>query len=179
MKKQNAPLSESDITLLSLTKEKDFGIVFPNHSRSFLREIKKRIDSKPEVKSKAKGLILRMEELGINEAELLNMLNSSKTPDPSKIKIYLNGGKRFKFGVVSDTHFGSKFEAINELHTFYEVCKREGVDFMVNAGDITDGSASMHKGFLYELHKLGADDQIDYVLNNYPNSLTTYYICGN
>jgi predicted phosphodiesterase len=107
------------------------------------------------------------------------MLQSESRPKPIVIDSKLKG-KTFKFGLVSDSHLGSKFEALNELHTFYEICKKSGVDFMVHSGDLVDGSASMHKGFLYDLHKLGADEQIQHVIDNYPSiGVKTYYVLGN
>jgi len=133
---------------------------------------------KPPIVEKLSELERRMFALGVNEKDVLELLQSTKRPTPQIIQQYL-GGKKFKFGVVSDTHLGSKFEALNELHTFYKRCIDDGCEFMVNAGDITDGSAAMHKGFLYELNHLGADDQIDHVLNNYPSGIKTYYCQGN
>jgi DNA polymerase II small subunit/DNA polymerase delta subunit B len=106
------------------------------------------------------------------------MLKHNNKPTPKVISKNLKGSK-FKFGIVSDTHFGSKFEAINELHTFYKRAIDDGCNFIVHAGDMVDGSASMHKGFLYELHALGADEQISHVIENYPKGIDTYYITGN
>ena len=120
----------------------------------------------------------KIKELGLSEAQVVKFLQGEKRPAPKSIKKRLSGNK-FKFGVVSDSHLGSKYEALDELHTFYERCKNEDVSFMVHGGDMVDGSAAMHKGFLYELHKLGADEQIDWVVSNYPSGLETYYILGN
>jgi len=126
-----------------------------------------------------KNLTQKMKDLGLAEQDVIKLLQSTARQAPVILNSRLKG-KTFKFGLVSDTHLGSKFEAINELHTFYEICKERKVDFMLHSGDMVDGAASMHKGFLYDLHKLGADDQIQYVIEQYPNNgLVTYYILGN
>lgn len=126
-----------------------------------------------------KNLSEKMKDLGLVEQDVIKLLQSTHKQAPAIINSRLKG-KQFTFGLVSDTHLGSKFEAIDQLHTFYEICKKRRVDFMLHSGDLVDGSASMHKGFLYDLHKLGADDQINYVIDSYPNNgLKTYYILGN
>lgn len=45
-------------------------------------------------------------------------------------------GKTVRFGIASDSHFGSKYSQITYLHKFYALCEKEGVDFMVNPGDV-------------------------------------------
>lgn len=171
-------LTQHQLSVLANTPDDELLSTFPGFTRKYLREEKKNLKAKEVPPKSDNKLAVKMVELGITEKDILDLLQTEHKPKPKVIDRRLKGNK-FKFGIVSDTHFGSKFEAINELHTFYKKAKDDGVEFMVHAGDIVDGSASMHKGFLYELHALGADDQINHVIKNYPNSLTTYFITGN
>lgn len=97
--------------------------------------------------------------------------------------INLDGLKktRFKFGVVSDTHLGSKCQQLTLLKSAYADFDRENVDFVIHAGDLVDGH-KMYKGQEYELFMHSADEQRDYAVEQYPrlkNGKKTYIIAGN
>lgn len=89
-------------------------------------------------------------------------------------------GASFKIGLVSDTHFGSRYQQPTHLWSFYQRCAREGVEIVLHAGDLTDGG-SLYRGQEFELFCHGADAQADYVVRSYPNiaGITTYVIAGN
>ena len=69
-------------------------------------------------------------------------------------------GDRVRIGVISDTHFGSKFQQPTYLIEHLEYMRKRKVDLIVHAGDVTDGSVHMHPGFEYELWAHGVDAQI-------------------
>jgi predicted phosphodiesterase len=97
--------------------------------------------------------------------------------------INLDGLKktRYKFGVVSDTHLGSKCQQLTLLKSAYADFDRENVDFVIHAGDLVDGH-KMYKGQEYELFMHSADEQRDYAVEQYPrlkNGKKTYIIAGN
>lgn len=85
-----------------------------------------------------------------------------------------------KIGVVSDPHLCSKYQQLTLLNMAYDSFAEQGITTVLNCGDITDGQSNRpeHK---YELFCLGADDQAQYVIDNYPQreGITTYFICGN
>lgn len=84
-----------------------------------------------------------------------------------------------KFWLVSDTHFGNKQQAKDELGEFYDRAKDMGVECFMHAGDLVDGDW-VYTGQVYELSKLGFDAQLDDVVNSYPDVwLDTYMIGGN
>lgn len=81
---------------------------------------------------KTKNQLRKIEELGISKKQLTRILN------PPKIKpriIKDSSSEIFEFGVVSDTHFGSRLSKIDELHTFYEVCRKRKIQNVFHAGD--------------------------------------------
>jgi hypothetical protein len=73
-------------------------------------------------------------------------------------------GDHAKFGLVSDTHFGSLYTNRSLLHLAYKTFKKEGIDTVYHCGDICDGE-KMYRGQEYELHAHGADAQIKEVKN--------------
>lgn len=70
-------------------------------------------------------------------------------------------GDRVRIGVISDTHFGSKFQQPSLLVEHLRYMKRRKVDAIMVGGDVTDGSVKMHPGFEYELWAHGSDAQVD------------------
>lgn len=169
-------LTKAQLEKLAITLDDNLLKEFPGFTRRYLREQKRLISETLKPESDLQNTIDR---LGLKEKDVVDLLLKHNRPEPKIINSHLKGNK-FKFGLVSDTHFGSKFSAIDELHTFYEKAKNEDCQFMLHAGDISDGAASMHAGFLYELEYIGADEQIEHIIKDYPNNgLNTYYITGN
>jgi predicted phosphodiesterase len=86
----------------------------------------------------------------------------------------------FKFGVLSCTHFGSIYEEIAMTKAIYEWFGQEGIKTVYHCGDMTEG-AQMRKGHEHEVHKHGADAQIDWAVEHYPyiKGITTHLISGN
>lgn len=87
---------------------------------------------------------------------------------------------RIKFGLISDTHLGSRFQQLTLLRTAYKIFEEEKVEFVIHAGDIVDG-IRMYAGQEHEVFLEGADQQRDYAVENYPESkkFKTYIIAGN
>ena len=109
-------------------------------------------------------------------------LVKAATIQDKKIKIDLTrwDGKTMRIGVCSDTHFGSKYQQLTHLHTFYNFCKQKGVEIILNCGDVCEGNGKLYRGQIYEMFLTGADDQIAYAVENYPKieGITTYCIAG-
>ena len=86
-----------------------------------------------------------------------------------------------RFGVVSDTHLGSKHQQLTYLHQFYDYAMNEGVEFFLHAGDIVDGLHTVHRGaMVYEQFVHGFDAQVAYAAEVYPKvGVPTYIINGN
>ena len=89
-------------------------------------------------------------------------------------------GETYRLGIVSDTHAGSKYALRSCLVSAYEYFKEQRIEDVVHTGDLCDGE-KMYKGHEYELHKHGADSQMQYVLDIYPKvpGVTTHIIAGN
>lgn len=100
--------------------------------------------------------------------------------EPTTYDTGWDGTKVIRFGLVTDTHFGSKYAQITHLHRFYDFLASEGITTVYHAGDITDG-LKMRPGHEYELYDGSADGQVKDVVENYPKreGVTTYFITGN
>lgn len=93
-------------------------------------------------------------------------------------KLFKNG--LLHFGVVSDTHLGSKFERLDALEVMYDRFQQAGIKTVFHVGDVTDGSR-VYKGQEFEQNVLGQEAQIAYTIKNYPkrDGIQTIAIAGN
>lgn len=85
-----------------------------------------------------------------------------------------------RFGLVSDTHLGSLYCAMDNLEAAYDVFEKEGIETVYHCGDLTDGE-KMYRGQEYEIFRHGCDAQVEEVVDNYPrrNGVSTHFILGN
>jgi predicted phosphodiesterase len=90
------------------------------------------------------------------------------------------GSNTIRFGVIGDTHFGSLYEAKDELQAFYELLKDEGIKTVLCAGDVIDGHR-VYPGHEYEIHRLGWKAQSEWFRDTAPliKGIDTYFITGN
>ena len=118
-----------------------------------------------------------LQETGLTESQLLKILNRKRFK-PQVIKRHITEDE-FEFAIISDTHLCSRYEALNELHTFYAICQKMGIKDVVHAGDLIDGGMT-HAGWENQVHTHGADRQVKYVADNYPcvKDINTYFIGG-
>jgi len=90
-------------------------------------------------------------------------------------------GKSFRFGVVSDSHFGSRYTQLTDLETCYDFFVTEKVKTVLHCGDLTDGTSRMHPGQEFELCIHGLDNMVQYCIDKYPvrRGVRTKIISGN
>jgi len=81
-------------------------------------------------------------------------------PAADNIPIVNFDGERLRFGVMGDTHFGSKYLSIDMVDKAFNEFKKEGCELVVHTGDITEGM-SHRPGHVYELSELGYDAQLE------------------
>lgn len=108
--------------------------------------------------------------------EMLNYIaqNTKKEIDET---IWEKG--HLKFWLVSDTHFGAKQCARDELWEFYERAKDKWVECFVHAWDIVDGN-DVYQWQQFEQDCVGFEAQLQDIKDHYPNvGLPTYFIGWN
>lgn len=92
-----------------------------------------------------------------------------------------SGEEIIRFGVVADTHLCNKYQQLTHLNAVYDIFAQEGISTVYHVGDIVDGYYRNRPGHVYELFRIGADEQADYVTEVYPRreGITTKFITGN
>jgi len=102
--------------------------------------------------------------------------------DKSKIepRNYTIGKTNVKFGVISDTHIGSKYYDSNLMTFAAKQFSKEKVDFVIHTGDIIEGMYPSRGGQLYELSEIGIDAQIEKAVKELKKiEQPIYFITGN
>lgn len=81
-----------------------------------------------------------------------------------------------KIAVVSDTHLGSPYAEMHQLHRFYKYAEDIGCQEVLHCGDLIDGI----KGRPSHMRMFTSPENlIEYVVTDYPDNLPTYWITGN
>ena len=90
---------------------------------------------------------------------------------------YSHPDNTYKFGIISDTHLGSRYERLDVVYDLFDRFKEEGVDRVFHAGNYIDG---MRKNInMWDVHTHSIDGQVDYLVNNWPNyGIPTYAVSG-
>lgn len=89
----------------------------------------------------------------------------------------LRGRKRIKFGIVCCSHYGSKFQAKTPLAQFAAYAKNQKVDYMIHAGDVTDGPFDRHKN-PHEVFLHDFDRVVEYAAKTLPNTGIPWLMLG-
>lgn len=135
------------------------------------------------IKSEVKLLIPELEKKGYTIGryvicgEVVYRLDKfEQAPQIKRIAI----PQEFSYGLISDTHIGSKACRIDALQMFYDVIAERGIKHVNHAGDLLDG-VNVYKGQIAELKYCTLDEQVQDVVDNFPRktNVTTTFIIGN
>lgn len=124
---------------------------------------------------------LKAQGYNIAEANHLIWLETSALASNTEIIEPYNGETEIIFGVISDTHLCNKRQQLTYLNDFYDRCAKLGISTIYHCGDISDGFYKNRPDHIYELFKVGFDEQANYIIENYPYrpGITTKFITGN
>lgn len=116
----------------------------------------------------------------LTKPQLKELLESKAKENPSPVNTWDEEEWHAKIAIVSDTHINNKQCKIDELHEFYNKAEVENVDAIVHAWDLTEW-INVYKWQVYELLNVSFEDQLKYVIDNYPKAKgkQTYFIQGN
>lgn len=89
-------------------------------------------------------------------------------------------GNTIRFGMVSDTHWGSLYERLDAFIEFMRMCEREGIKDIYHTGDMLDGHG-IYKGQVFEQYAIGLDEQKKVFEKKVPafKGQNIYFITGN
>jgi predicted phosphodiesterase/biotin operon repressor len=90
-------------------------------------------------------------------------------------------GNQYHVFVISDTHGASKWDAMDVVEDIFETADKKGVKTILHTGDITDGYYTNRGNHVHELKAIGATEQAEYMIENYPKhkDIKTYFLQGN
>lgn len=113
------------------------------------------------------------------DKDIQEMLNYIAQNTKKEVNEVLSEPWHLKFALLSDTHFGAKQCAKDELWEFYDRAKEKWVEAFVHCGDIVDGS-DVYKGQQFEQSEVWFSNQLQDITQNYPNVwIPTYFIWWN
>jgi len=102
-----------------------------------------------------------------------------KKESPLKVPLVEEYGQRLCFGVISDTHFGSKYIVQEALESIPLEMVKEGAQFLIHCGDLLDGQNVYPKQYLEQIES-GADEQLALAVKQFPyTGVKVYGIGGN
>lgn len=111
--------------------------------------------------------------------DIQEMLNYIATNTKKEVNEVLSEPWHLKFALLSDTHFGAKQCARDELGEFYDKAKDKWAECFVHCGDLVDG-CSVYKWQQFEQDRVWFSEQLQDVSQNYPSVwLPTYFIWWN
>lgn len=117
----------------------------------------------------------------IREASGYIWLETTPMADNREVREAYNGETEITFGLISDTHLCNKNQQLTFLNQFYDLCQKKGIRTVYHCGDVSDGFYKNRAEHIYELFKLGFDEQAEYIIENYPkrDGIVTKFITGN
>lgn len=152
-----------------------------NSGKQFSKEtLANKLDVSPQ---KIEEAVRVLAEQNIN-IELLNgnveLSQTIKEEQPLEInanKFFKTSGRTFKFAAIGDTHLCSKYQRLDALNAFYDICVDEGIHKVLLAGNMIDGEARFNK---YDILATGVEGQSKYFVDNYPKreGIVTEFITG-
>ncbi len=99
-----------------------------------------------------------------SDDDIKNILKSGKHGKKDEIIFKKTfSGDKLKFGVISDTHFGSKYFDKGIYLSAIQEIKKQDCQFICHIGDVTDGMSN-RPDHIYQLTHIGYDAQKEYAL---------------
>jgi hypothetical protein len=120
--------------------------------------------------------IARLErELANQKAKVENLAGKHK-----KVNVLKQASNIVRFALTGDRHIGSLEFFEDGLHAFYNRVRAEGIDLVLDAGDVLDGNR-MYRGQEFELRDVGFAAQLTRFVNTMPRiaGIKTEFITGN
>lgn len=111
------------------------------------------------------GELWSLEKLPATAEQLGRTFEYTSRPDHS-----------FKFGVIADTHSGSKYERLDVVRALYDWFAAEQVDRVFHGGNMIEGEARFNK---YDIAIYGLENQVRYLGQEMPQvGLQTFFVHG-
>ena len=121
---------------------------------------------------------------GVMVADLGGVFSVSKEPaqlerSKKRHNVTSTAAGEYRFGVISDTHYGSKYAREDVVNDLYDWYAKEGITQVYHCGNWIDGQSHFNRyDLLPEAH--GMQAQLDLMVERYPRKpkITTMYVAG-
>lgn len=163
-------------------------IAIPNIKNELKKDVEKGISIKEALDkyqiqlSTLEDHIDRLRKTGLNISITRDIIHITKyvVHQDNVTEKEWDGCQKIKFGVISDTHIGSKHQQLTLMNKIYDTFQMEQIADVYHAGDISEG-IKMRPGHEQECFLHGADDIENYIIENFPkrDGITTNFITGN
>lgn len=125
------------------------------------------------------GLVEILKQKGYLYEIVDNKIVKTKPLKSNDVYQVPNNLDHLKLLLISDTHLCSKYDRLDILRYLYAKAEDKGVNYILHAGDVTDGLSNRPEQLL-SLREISYTGQRDYVIDKYPKSnIPTYMIAGN
>lgn len=159
----------------------DAAAILKRRTQATLGELAARLHCTP---GQALDLVTAARDAGLNAVIAGDVVTVARTPapraaDPTRDRLVSDASGRYRLGIISDTHLGSKHCREDVIAGLYDWFAAEGVQQVYHAGNWIDGEARFNVHDLVpEAH--GMQAQLDYFVARYPQrkGVTTYYVTG-
>ena len=120
-----------------------------------------------------------VEKRNLTPAQLHAVIDRLQTQEYVEHRVKHHWGARHvRFGLLGDTHIGSRYADYGVLNDLFKRFKAEGAECVYHAGDITEGYGR-RKGHTFECDLHGVDEQVAGVVERFPDvGLKTFFITG-
>lgn len=142
-------------------------------------ELADKVDASPR---RVRDVLKSLRDKGYNlpDEEDEAIILQRVVPSTNNLHRSLMDGKRLRIGLISDTHIGSKEEALPELELAYDIFAEQGINEVWHAGDLVCGYGIFRTQAM-EVKYHTFEDQSHYAAEVYPQrkGITTRMITGN
>ena len=124
--------------------------------------------------------VMRQIRERFSDKELRQMASGSMAKVDTMTARHSFEGDEINFGLITDTHLGSKYTKVSRLYSAFDKCDELGVDFIAHCGDVHEG-LSHRPDHMYQCTHLGYEAQLAHsreVFSQWTNS-PIYMIDGN
>ena len=118
--------------------------------------------AEPKVKSST-SLLLQQIASKYPEEELRALAKGSRIDNDVTVPYVHVAGTKFRFGIMSDWHLGSKYTSEDRVLHAIQSIKDWGAELLIIPGDLTEGM-SARPGHVYELSHYGYAEQKNYAI---------------
>ncbi len=125
-------------------------------------------------------VIKELKDKGFDTKDMKTLIKSLQSQNSHQQEEYNIGKNNARYGLISDTHVGNINYDPKLLKHAAKQFDKEGVDFIVHAGDVMDGWYRNRPQSIFEQNAIGLDEQLKKTVEEFKQfNQPIYFITGN